>query len=176
MKRIVITGAPSTGKSTVIAKLKAEQIPVFHESARIIIKEQLAQNSDKLPWLNNEAFSKLVIQKQIADYENANSALQFYDRGMPDVLAYLKFYKQHELLSHFELYATQYRYHNKIFLLPPWKEIYDQDLERKESFEQAKSIHAHLISSYRALNYEIVEVPLANPTERAKFILERVDQ
>ena len=76
-ERFVITGAPSTGKSTVIKSL-SEHHKTFGEAARIVIQEQLKAQSNKVPWLDNYEFSKLVAQQQIKDHEkNENRICQF---------------------------------------------------------------------------------------------------
>lgn len=146
------------------------------EAARKIIKEQLNLKSNKVPWLDNHAFSKLVISQQIKDYNDALADVVFYDRAIPDVIAYLNYYKQQMHLDEFLVHADKYRYSNKVFLLPPWQEIYEKDEERTETFEESALINEELIKSYKALNYEIIEVPFDNSTERAKFILEQTSR
>ena len=172
-QRFVITGAPSTGKSTVI-KLLSEQHLTFPEAARKVIQQQLYLNSNKVPWLDNYEFSKLVVQQQIEDH-SVISTPTFYDRGVPDVIAYLKHFKQDNLIAEFMSTAYEYRYAQQVFLMPPWEIIYQNDVERKESFEDAVSINKEIIDTYRTLNYEIVEVPFVNSTERVKFILDQIN-
>ncbi|MFT6746160.1 MAG: putative ATPase [Glaciecola sp.] len=172
-ERFVITGAPSTGKSTVI-KLLSEQHLTFAEAARKVIQEQIKLNSNKVPWLDNYEFSKLVVKQQIKDHQQVSTAA-FYDRGVPDVIAYLKHFQQDNFVDKFMKTASKYRYASKVFLMPPWEIIYQNDVERKESFEDAHSINKHLIDTYQALNYEIIEVPFVNSTERVKFILDQIN-
>ena len=172
--RYIITGAPSSGKSTVVNELSNHHV-TFDEAARKVIQEQLQLNSNKVPWLNNYEFSKLVVSQQIKDHQTALNSAAFYDRGIPDVIAYLQHYKQKQHLQEFLNYANKYRYANKVFLMPPWKDIYQKDAERKESFEEAVNINDQLIESYLVLNYEIIEVPFVNSTERVKFILDQIN-
>jgi len=173
-RRYIITGAPSTGKSTVINKL-GDQHVTFPEVARKVIQEQLKLNSNKVPWLNNYEFSKLVVAQQIQDRSTQVNEPVFYDRGIPDVIAYLNYYKQKEYLHEFLAHANNYRYSNKVFLMPPWEGIYQNDTERKETFKEAQAINEQLIESYQTLNYEIIEVPFVNSKERVKFILDQIN-
>lgn len=172
--RHIITGAPSTGKSTVIKELSLTH-ETFPEVARIIIQQELALNSENVPWINNHEFSNLVVKQQIKDYQAQKNSLSFYDRGLPDVIAYLHYHKQEELTNQFILQAKKYKYSNKVFLLPPWEKIYQKDLERRESFKEAIKVHHQLIASYTNLKYEIIEVPFVSPKERVKFILDRIN-
>jgi len=173
-RRYIITGAPSTGKSTVINEL-GDQHVIFPEAARKVIQEQLALNSNKVPWLDNYEFSKLVVAQQIQDCSIKSKQTVFFDRGIPDVIAYLNYYKQKEYLHEFLTHANNHRYSDKVFLMPPWEGIYQNDPERKETFKEAKVINEQLVDSYQALNYEIIEVPFVNPKERVKFILDQIN-
>jgi predicted ATPase len=68
----------------------------------------------------------------------------FY-RSNSDVLAYITLGIAATLLQ--MLFAGEYRY-SKIFILPPWEEIYVSDEARYENYEQAKLIQNHLIETY----------------------------
>jgi predicted ATPase len=172
--RYIITGAPSTGKSTVVNELNSTY-ETFPEVARAIIQQELATNSKNVPWLDNYEFSKLVINQQIEDFEANNNSITFYDRGIPDVIAYLKYYQQAEFLDEFINQAKEYRYAKKVFLMPPWERIYQKDEERRENFKEAILLNDKLITSYDSLGYEIIEVPFVNPKERVKFILDQIN-
>ena len=70
--------------------------------------------------------------------------------------------------------SKENKYFNTVFLMPPWKDIYITDNERYESFEQSLAIHNHLKLAYKSLNYNVVEVPFNNVTERVTFILDKI--
>ena len=95
MDQVIITGAPSTGKSTLIEALSAAGYRVSKERARHVIEEQLSEGGNALPWIDNSAFSKIVLDLQLRDLKTApEHDLTFFDRGIPDVLAYFKFHNQ----------------------------------------------------------------------------------
>ena len=58
-----------------------------------------------------------------------------------------------------------------IFILKPWKAIYEQDNERYETFEQALIIHDFLVNSYKEFGYTIVDTPFGTVQERIDFII-----
>ena len=60
-KHYVITGAPSTGKSSVINELRKMNFVCHDEIAREIIKENQEANRNVFPWVNMREFSDTVI-------------------------------------------------------------------------------------------------------------------
>jgi predicted ATPase len=171
MQRIIITGAPCSGKTTILQSLANMGYCTFDESAREIIKQELLKGSDVLPWQNLNAFSRTVLPFQIENHQNAGKGLNFYDRGIPDIAAYQQKSNQ-PVFEELQQAINSYRYHKTVFITPPWKEIYENDSERKESFEEAITIHKFLVKSYSENDYELVEIPKLKLEERLNFILE----
>jgi len=64
--------------------------------------------------------------------------------------------------------------YSKIFILPPWEEIYVSDDERYENYEQAKLIYGHLKETYEKYGYNLIEVPKGTVEERILFILNQL--
>lgn len=91
---------------------------------------------------------------------------------MPDVTAYMDFVKIH-YPQNFSETCLAYKY-NKIFVLPPWEEIYEQDNERYESFEQAEKLYDFLKKSYENYGYKTFEVPVGSIKYRAEFIIGKI--
>ena len=117
-------------------------------------------------------FNKKIINARLAHYKNAMHSehpIVFFDRGIPDVLAYMDFFDQ-SYGKEFENIAASNRY-DAVFLLPIWKEIYISDSERFESYSEALSIQRHLKETYRSLGYNVVEVPKVSVEKRIRFIL-----
>jgi predicted ATPase len=56
----------------------------------------------------------------------------------------------------------------------PWKDIYVQDNERYETFEQATEIHKYLTKWYTRFNYELIKVPQSTVENRVDFILNNI--
>ena len=75
--------------------------------------------------------------------------------------------------DNFEI-ACQINKYSKIFVLPPWQEIYVADNERYESYEQAEAIHHHLVNTYHFYGYQLIEVPKDTIENRVFHILEHI--
>ncbi|SNR33141.1 AAA family ATPase [Lutibacter flavus] len=171
--KIVITGGPGTGKSTVIEELSKRNFMCMHEVSREVTINARKNGTEQLFLTKPLLFSELLLESRINQYieaETKNSDIVFFDRGIPDVQAYMNYIS----IDYPKTYTTKsnlYRY-DYIFLMPPWEEIYISDNERYENFEQALAIHNHLERTYKDLQYPIIEVPIGTVSERVKFILE----
>jgi len=62
-------------------------------------------------------------------------------------------------------------YAKKVFLTPPWRQIYRNDSIRTETFEEAERIHQFIVEAYLKSDYELIELPFVSPDERIAFIL-----
>ena len=67
-----------------------------------------------------------------------------------------------------------HRYNNKVFITPPWKEIFRNDAERDQSFEQSIEVYERLDKWYREHGYDIVALPRDTIENRVKFILSKI--
>lgn len=173
-KRVIITGGPGTGKTTLLKLLGEKGFPCHEEVSRRTIKEQLELGTDLVPWEDLVNFSYLVNKGQVEQYDSAEKDIcNFYDRGVPDVLAYLRKDGVHE--EKLENIAKEYPYHPTIFILPPWSEIYGTDNERREDLKAMKQIHAKLEEVYTDLGYIVKQVPKLSPEERLNFVLKELN-
>ena len=105
-------------------------------------------------------------------HKNLKNQLFFFDRGLPDIVAYLDYIKS-DYDQEFISTCEKYKY-EKIFILPPWKKIYKTDNERYESFDQLLEIDKYLKKWYSKFGYDIVEVDKGSVDERLEFILNRI--
>ena len=176
IKRVILTGAPSTGKTAVLEQIKNLGFSSYPEIARQVIKDSLNQNSNVVPWLKLLDFSEVVAQKQLQQHNLAQNGWSFFDRGLPDVIAYLQ-KGNTQTTSAINAYLKQVNYHTTVFLFPIWEEIYFNDQERIEPLKDALLIQEHLIKTYTNLNYNIVIVPKLAVMDRCNFILKtlRID-
>lgn len=182
-KRIVITGAPGTGKTAIINALENSGLYCFHEFIRSMTleaKSELHANSmlgNPIAFVtDSKQFNKQLLEgrkKQYKDGEQQKKAHVFYDRGMPDVLAYMDYFNQAYGADFID--ECQNHSYDSIFLLPPWEEIYVQDNERLETYLQATEIHEHLKNTYTSLGYEVKEVPFGTVAERLTYITNHLE-
>jgi len=173
IRRIVITGPPGSGKTTYIIALKDKGFTIIEENAREIIQEQLKKGSDAVPWKNVPKFSNLVLKERIRNFKKAKATI-FFDRGIPDIIAYL-WVDNFDVSSKLNKSAKKYKYDNKVFVTQPWRKIYKKDSERKESFEKSIEIFNKIKECYSYYGYEIIFLPKDKPERVVKFILESLN-
>ncbi len=172
---IVIIGGPGTGKTTIIDGLIAKGHCCYPEISREVTMEAKKKGIDQLFLENPLLFSELLLQGRINQYKNASTEPHktvFLDRGIPDVLAYMH-YIGDSYPVHFDEACRDHKY-SKIFILPPWEEIYTSDEARYENYEQAKLIYNHLVETYQKYGYCLIEVPKDTVENRILFILDNI--
>lgn len=178
-KKVVITGGPGTGKSSVIHQLERAGFYCFHEVIRSMTfqaKKEVSQDghvSNPLAFVPDPyLFNKQLLSGRLRHFmegRELDQTVVFYDRGLPDVLAYMDYFKQ-EYGSDFIAACENNRY-DKVLLLPPWEEIYISDNERLESFEEAIQIHEYLLDTYRRFGYKPINIPQGTVEERTAHVL-----
>jgi predicted ATPase len=172
--RIVLTGGGGSGKSSLIEYFIAQGYFAIREAAREQIRFSLETNSNALPWKDIVAFSELVQDQMIRDYEKFPDAeFCFYDRSLLDVLSYLYLDSRPCYPSLQEAIST-HKYFKIVFILPPWKEIFTKDDERMEDFEETVSAFEMIKITYQDYGYTVVEIPVGTISERATFILNEI--
>jgi len=135
-----------------------------------LIIEEKEKGSGCLPWINLSCFAKKVLQRMTRDVAaSTHTELIFFDRGIPDIIAYLQTAGL-PVEEDYHAAAKRYRYADTVFLLPPWQEIYVQDSERWQTFEEATVLDEHIRSAYHHAGYNIVELPRSTILERTRFI------
>jgi len=174
-KKIVITGGPGTGKSTVIEELCRRSFTCMPEISRQVTLDAKKKGIDQLFVTQPLLFSEMLLNGRVDQYisaEKSSKEIVFFDRGIPDVHAYMNYVSE----SYPPIYKDKSTLHNYdyVFLMPPWKTIYVTDNERYESFEQSLAIHNHLKDTYEELGYHIIEVPFGTVSDRTDFILQHI--
>ncbi len=160
---VVITGGPGTGKTTIIDALIEQGYACFPEISRQVTLEAKKQGIEQLFLEKPLLFSELLLEGR------RKAEIVFMDRGIPDILAYMH-YIGDSYPAFFDHACREHQY-AKIFVLPPWEEIYESDEARYENFEQAKLIFDHLIETYEKYGYQLIEVPQGTVEQRIQYIL-----
>ncbi|HLC50967.1 MAG TPA: AAA family ATPase [archaeon] len=164
-KRIVLTGAPGCGKTSVVNALAKMGYYTIPEMARMIIEEGRC-----LPQNDFDGFEREIIRRQL-EYESRLGAKRAYlDRGVGDIPGYYMNAKM-EIPDDIQRIADNHRY-DSIFLLELNPIIYKRDFVRRETFEEAQKLEGCLYRSYKMLQYDLLVVPPArSPEIRAEYIL-----
>lgn len=165
----VITGGPSTGKTTVINMLSKEGYNTTIEHARHYIDTMIDEGKTVEEIRKNKIeFQKGVLTMQIEQEASINKKEMFFlDRAIPDALAYYEFLNLEvdELLKQ----VIKNCNYKKIFILDKLPLI--KDYARIENKNDQTVIHNLIIKAYKSLSFSIVHVPVLKPKERVMFIL-----
>ena len=172
---VVISGCSSGGKSTLIAELAKRRYAVVDEPGRRIVKEELARGGSALPWVDRVAFARRAIAIALADRAVAGSldGWVFFDRGLLDAAAALEHMTGEPVAT---ALGEANRYHRRVFLAPPWPEIYKTDPERSHGMDVALAEYSRLLETYPSLGYEVLILPKVGVSERADFILNALEE
>ena len=169
----VVTGGPGSGKTTLIDALAQAGCARSIEAGRGVIQDQVTIGGHALPWRDPQAFAELMLCWEMRSYHLAQEQAGpvFFDRGVPDVIGYLRMLGL-PVPHHMEEAAATFRYHRRVFIAPPWPDIFRQDSERNQSLEEAVRTYEAMVDVYGAFGYELVELPRRPVDQRVRFVLE----
>jgi len=167
---VTISGCSSGGKSTLLAELRGRGFATIDEPGRRIVAEELRRGGNVLPWVDAVAFARRAIEVSLADRVIAEARMGwvFFDRGLIDAAAALEHLTGQPVVQSL---GVVNRYNKRVFLTPPWPEIFALDHERRHGFAEAVAEYGRLIEVYPALGYEIHVLPKVSVAERANWLL-----
>jgi predicted ATPase len=165
---LIITGAPSSGKTSVIHELQKRGYQTKAEMARAVIEARL-QNGESLSditrdkaKLQNEMLSAVITREDALDPQIP----YFIDRGAIDSIAYLRFYGLDDTAAH--VAAQKYRY-AAVFHLARLPFVADK--VRIENEATAAALESHILTAYLDHGYTPIPIPVMTIAERADMIL-----
>ena len=167
----VITGAPCSGKTSVIKEIEQRGTRVIHEVARSYIDEQLGKGlrldqikADVLQFERHILHTKIKIEGRLAESETV-----FFDRGVPDSIAYFKLegLDPAEPLAHSR--KTRYR---RIFFFERFDFLIDE--VRSEDEMMAAKLNDLLLEAYTQIGYDIIRVPVMSVADRTDLVLRAI--
>ncbi len=172
-KKYIITGAPGTGKTSIINELKKRGFKCINENSREIIAEQIFERGEILPWKNQIAFENKIANMRTQQYiDSPENCICFFDRSILDGIAYMQV-NNLKLTSQIIKNIKKCNFNKSVFYTPIWQEIYENDNERKENIKQAMIIEKAIIKTYKSRGYELTEIPKLSIEERANFIISK---
>lgn len=170
-RRVVITGAPGAGKSTLLNELSRRGLTTAPEVARQILK---APGGMVLRAERPVAFAHAMHDAELAAYHGAAAdGPVVFDRGFPDIVGFLKV-EGLRVPQHIAESCRTLRYSGPIFRAPAWEMIYHSDAERIQNWEEAVASDIAVTSAWRNYGYDVVDLPMGDVRQRAKFILDRL--
>ncbi|MBS0363346.1 MAG: AAA family ATPase [Proteobacteria bacterium] len=165
----VFTGGPGVGKTTLLRHLEGRGERVVAETARAVIREQLATDGAAVPWADNEAYVRACAARDIAAFDALadESGRIFFDRGIMDSYGANGAAPWPGL----EAAIRRRRYNQTVFVFPPWREIYETDAERRQDWAEAEATFGKVMTTLPRLGYRPVVVPIGLLPDRAAFVL-----
>jgi predicted ATPase len=172
---VVISGCSGGGKSTLLAELGRRGHTVVEEPGRRIVIEEMNTGGSALPWVDMAAFTHRAIAMALVDRSSApaSGGWIFFDRCLIDAAVALQHLTREPVLEQF---GQTHRYHPRVFLAPPWPEIYGVDRERRHSPAAAVAEYFRLLKAYPSLGYEVSVLPRVGVVERADFVLRMLEE
>lgn len=169
---IIITGAPSSGKTSVIDALARRGYATMEETARALIAEKMSGGLS----LGQARADERALQDGILARNAAREAaldpasLVFLDRAVGDSMAYFPLAGLDT--APVRAAAARFRY-RAVFIFDRLPFLRDE--VRSEDEGKAEKLDALSEEGYRALGYDPVRVPVMPVEERADFILSSLD-
>jgi predicted ATPase len=176
MKKIVLTGAPGSGKSSIIRVLQYDlNERTIAEAAEDIIKILQGQGIEK-PW-EREDFQDRILELQLQREQQVEEleGRVFIDRGILDGLAYYQLQgKTSSEAMKQAIENTRERY-EKIFLIEGGNSC-EKNAVRREDLEEAKKLEELQYRNYTEAGYSVERVPYLGIAKRARRILESLTE
>ena len=164
---VVITGPPSSGKSTLLTLFAQAGEQTSPDSTRRLLAEVAATGRDVEEFRFADDFQPRVLEAMgAAEAKLDPRSLVFLEYALPCNIAFHRT-ENRSLTPGLAEAAERYRYHD-VFILDPVGWQFDD--ERVEGEEYQSAVHQHLYEVYRELGYDPIGVPAMSPTKRYETV------
>lgn len=170
----VLTGGPSTGKTTVLEELEKLGYKIVHEGARVLIDLEMKAGKT-IEQIREDEFA---FQKRVHDFKVKTEAkldpkeIVFLDRGLHDSVAYMKanlFDPPKHVLE-----DVKNRAYKGVFMFSPLGE-YEQDYSRTEDQNTRQRIQDQLHEAFSFYGMTPQLVPKMSVENRVEMVLNQVN-
>lgn len=168
-KWYVITGPPSSGKTSVINELAKQKFKINPDISRIYIEEEIkkGKNIEEIR-KKEDKFQRIIFLKMLKNtFFLPRDELIFFDYALPDNIAFQKMYGI-KVNSDVIKSAKIFKY-KKIFLMSPLP--LKKDNIRLENKNHQKKLEELFEIIYQNLGYEINKIPVSTVEKRVENIL-----
>jgi predicted ATPase len=168
----VITGAPCSGKTTLLDQLAAKGFHAVPETARLCFERELARGRTMEEIRGTgDALQRYICDTQLGVERGLRAMdVAFLDRALPDCLT---FHRLFGLDPNSLLPDCFHRRYASIFILDRLPVPRSTPLGPEDD-ASAAFVDEWLSRDYGALGYDVVRVPALAPEERLAFVLERL--
>jgi predicted ATPase len=173
MRRFIITGAPGSGKTSVLQALRDHGYSVVNEAATEVIASEQARGNEE-PW-NDPLFIETIIELQRhcrMQPVATGVQVQVYDRSPVCTLAlarYLGHPVSASLASEIDRIVEERVYDPRVFFIRPIG-FCEPTAARRISYEDSLEFERYHEEEYARLGFELVEIPPAEVKERAALV------
>jgi predicted ATPase len=172
-KWYVVTGSPSSGKTTLIRELERLGCRVVHEVARNYIESQMEKGRTlEEVRADKRSFETYILNAKVAiEATLPKDEVIVLDRAIPDSIAYFEAAGLDATEAVEKSPRNQYR---KIFLLD--RLPYKTDHARIEDQETAMKLDQGLEQSYKMLGYDVVRIGPMSVQERLDIVVREIEK
>ena len=173
MKRFIMTGAPGSGKTSILRILEQGGYAVVDEAATDVIAAEQAQGTDE-PWTGPQFIDKITEMQRRRQEEPARrgAAAQVFDRSPVCTLALAR-YIGHPvpaaLGEEIERIVRDRTFERRVFFVRPIGFI-EPTAARRISFTESLAFERLHEAEYLGLGFEIVDIPAGPVAERAAMV------
>lgn len=168
----IITGGPSSGKTTLINELESMGYPVRHEVARAYILHLMKCNHVSAEEVRQQVHPlqrHILTLKLMRERHTPKNDRVFFDRGTPDSLAYFRY---HKLNTQDAVRACRYVRYKHVFFCSPLP--FEKDGIRTENEEVAKILGQYIFDAYVDMGYQPILLPPVSISDRLSIILNKL--
>ena len=173
MKRYILTGAPGSGKTSILRALAAKGHVVVEEAATDVIAMEHARGN--MEPHADPAFIETITDLQIRRQTSAPaspSGVQFFDRSpicTHALSAFLGYPVPPSLAREVERLAAEGVYERRVFFIDNLGFV-EPTAARRISFEDSLAFEKVHANTYQALGYDCVSIPAAPVPDRVAAI------
>jgi predicted ATPase len=177
MRRYILTGAPGSGKTSVLTELAAAGHAVVAEAATDVIAAEQSRGGAE-PWLAmgfTERIAELQRARQLTGVAPA-SRWQFFDRSPVCTLALARYLGHRpgvSLSAELSRLAAEPVYAKDVFFIRPIGFI-EATAARRISYAESLEFELLHEAAYREFGFRLIDIQPASPAARASQILSHV--
>ncbi|PIP65602.1 hypothetical protein COU77_02515 [Candidatus Peregrinibacteria bacterium CG10_big_fil_rev_8_21_14_0_10_49_16] len=171
---VIIDGAPSSGKTTIVHALHTRGFRIIPEVARSLIDIELAKGRSlehirgELGSAIREEFQESLLSIYLQQFRNIDpEEFVIFDGALPHIDAYIALENTTPIP---EVMEESQKYHfRQVFVFDPLP--FEHDHVRVEDQQSALFLDQKIRSIYHELGYQPISVPVASVEERLGFVL-----